>query len=155
MALLGQRAVVPACVNNTLCFDSTASGTTSARLTPSTRLCSTASDPRDGVAASDARPEKKAAFPSAPLFIPVNLFSKFQVDSPWRIMTTVDFRRAPERRARWVARSNIATTLELLGLRLLRALAGTGSCGQCARDAAFSRINSLITRVRCSNLAVN
>ena len=92
--------------------------------------------------------EEEGRLPSAPRLVPVNLFSRFQVDSPWRIMTTVLFRRAPERRARWVARSNIATTLELLGLRLLRALAGTGSCGQCARDAAFSRINSLITRVR-------
>ena len=98
--------------------------------------------------------EGEGRLPSAPRSLPVNLFSRFQVDSPWRIMTTVDFRRAPERRARWVARSNIATTLELLGLRLLRALAGTGSCGQCARDAAFSRINRLITREKCSNLAV-
>ena len=79
------------------------------------------------MAASDARPEKKAAFPSAPLLIPVNLFSKFQVDSPWRIMTTVDFRRAPERRARWVARSNMMELLcELLLSRALRA-AGAGS----------------------------
>lgn len=68
----------------------------------------------DGAAAVDRSPrakKKKAAFRSAPLSRPVNLFSKFQVDSPWRIMTTVDFRRAPERRARWVARSNM---MELL-----------------------------------------
>ena len=66
-----------------------------------------ASDPRDGVRRLVEAKKKKAAFRSAPRFIPVNLFSKFQVDSPWRIMTTVDFRRAPERRARWVARSNM------------------------------------------------
>jgi len=58
-----------------------------------------------------SRAKKEGRLPSAPRFIPVNLFSRFQVDSPWRIMTTVDFRRAPERRARWAARSNM---MELL-----------------------------------------
>ena len=60
--------------------------------------------------------EEEGRFCSAPHLVPVNLFSRFQVDSPWRIITTVDFWRAPRRRARWVARSNIATTLELLEL---------------------------------------
>ena len=79
-------------------------------------LCST--DAIDAIRLDNVRParrrqmarrgeEEEGRLPSAPLCIPVNLFSKFQVDSPWRIMTTVDFRRAPERRARWVARSSI------------------------------------------------
>ena len=97
-------------------------------------LCSThaidATSGRDGATAW--RPlvegeEGEGRLPSAPRFIPVNLFSRFQVDSPWRIMTTVDFRRAPERRARWVARSNMMELLcELLLSRALRA-AGAGS----------------------------
>jgi len=88
-----------------------------------------ASDPLDGVEAVDrsthaidatasvrrrggprwlvSGEEGEGRLPSAPRAAPVNLFSRFQVDSPWRIMTTVDFRRAPERRARWVARSNM------------------------------------------------
>ena len=55
--------------------------------------------------------EEEGRFCSARRAAPVNLFSRFQVDSPWRIITTVDFWRAPRRRARWVARSSI---LELL-----------------------------------------
>ena len=83
-------------------------------------LCST--DAIDAIRLDNVRParrrqmarrgeEEEGRLPSAPRSLPVNLFSRFQVDSPWRIMTTVDFWRAPRRRARWVARSNM---MELL-----------------------------------------
>ena len=124
MALLGQGAVVPACVKRPLDSRYRRDGVRN-------DLCSTHAI--DAIRLDNVRParrrqmarrgeEEEGRLPSAPLCIPVNLFSKFQVDSPWRIMTTVDFRRAPERRARWVARSSMVLPLGSPELRLLRAL---------------------------------